>query len=70
MPYVAIQSGNYDGYRDPVSSLDAGVNYFINGHNAKVTLEYHQIKGDVREAAIATQQDAMSQIRLQLHVFL
>lgn len=70
MPYIALQSGNYDGFEDPVSALDLGVNYFVNGHNAKLTLEYHRIKGDVREGAIATQDDALSQLRLQLHVFL
>lgn len=70
MPYVAYNMGNYDGFDDPVTALDIGLNYFINGHNAKLTLEYHQISGDIREGAIATQADALSQMRLQLHVFL
>lgn len=70
MPYVAVNSGNYDGFDEPVNALDIGANYFINGHNAKLTLEYHRISGDIREGAIATQADALSQIRLQLHLFL
>ncbi|MEM1328361.1 MAG: porin [Bacteroidota bacterium] len=70
MPYVAFNNGNYEGFDDPVNALDIGLNYFINGHNAKLTLEYHRIMGDVREAAIATQADALSQLRLQMHVFL
>ena len=70
MPYVAVQSGNYDGMPDPVTAVDAGVNYLLNGHNCKITLEYHRIQGDVREAAIAAQEDALSQLRLQLHIFL
>ena len=70
MPYIAFQSSNYDGFEEPISALDIGVNYFVNGHNAKITLEYHRIKGDVREAAISTQDDALSQLRLQMHVFL
>ncbi|MEM0993758.1 MAG: porin [Bacteroidota bacterium] len=70
MPYAAFQSGNYEGLDAPITALDVGLNYFINGHNAKVTLEYHRIKGDIREAAIASSEDALSQIRLQLHVFL
>jgi len=61
MPYIAYQNGNYDGYIDPLTSLDLGVNYYINGHNCKVTLEYHKNTGAV---------DATSQLRLQLHVFL
>ena len=70
MPYIAFQSGNYDGFEEPVRAMDIGLNYFINGHNAKLTLEYHRIKGDIREAAITAQDDALSQIRLQMHIFL
>lgn len=71
MPYVGVNSGNYEGFDDPVMALNAGVNYFINGHNAKLTLEYHSITGDVREVPGVPQADALkSQIRLQLHVFL
>jgi len=70
MPYVGYNLGSYQGYDDPLSSLNVGVNYFINGHHAKLTLEYHRISGDVREGAIPTQDDALSQIRLQMHIFL
>ena len=70
MPYVALQNGSYDGFDDPISSLDIGLNYHLNGHNCKITLEYHMISADVREAAIATPADALSQLRMQLHVFL
>ncbi len=70
MPYVAFNNGSYQGYEKPVTALDVGVNYYINGHHAKVTLEYHRIAGDIREGAIPTQDDALSQIRLQMHIFL
>lgn len=65
MPYVAFQQGNYEGYPDPLQSLDVGVNYFVNGHNAKLTLEYHSITNDLNNGI-----DDISQIRLQMHVFL
>lgn len=70
MPYIAIQNGSYDGLTDNISATDIGMNYYVNGHNCKITLEYHKIKGDVREGAIATGGDALSQLRLQLHIFL
>jgi len=70
MPYVALNTGNYDGFYDPITTLDVGINYFVREHNAKLTLEYHRMKGDIREAAIETQNDALSQIRLQMHIFL
>lgn len=70
MPYVAIQSGNYHGHHDEagneanVSSINAGLNYYILGHNAKLTLEYHGINNDLNNGS------DISQIRLQAHVFL
>lgn len=70
MPYIAIQNGSYDGLADNISATDIGMNYYVNGHNCKITLEYHKIKGDVREGAIATGGDSLSQLRLQLHIFL
>ncbi|RME96205.1 MAG: porin [Bacteroidetes bacterium] len=72
MPYISVQSANYDAWEENVGALDIGLNYFLNGHNAKITLEYHQITNDIREGAI-TDFDAnntLSQIRLQTHIFL
>lgn len=70
MPYVAFQSASYDGLDDSITATNIGMNYFVNGHNCKITLEYHNISGDVREGAIATGDDSLSQLRLQLHIFL
>ncbi|MEM6398062.1 MAG: porin [Bacteroidota bacterium] len=65
MPYVAYQLGNYEGFDDNMNSLNAGVNYFINGHNAKLTLEYHSITRDLTFA-----RGDVRQIRMQAHIFL
>ncbi len=63
MPYVAFQSAQYEGFPDhSPSALDIGLNYFILGHNAKLTLEYHRIADDPREE--------IQQLRLQAHIFL
>ncbi len=72
MPYVALQSANYDGFEEPVTGLNVGVNYFISGHNAKLTLEYYQLTNDIREGAITDFNDnnTISQLRLQMHIFL
>jgi hypothetical protein len=73
MPYVAYSTANFDGAEDPISGLDIGVNYFINGHFAKVTAEYHMISKDYREGAISFDPngtDNLTQFRLQLHIFL
>jgi hypothetical protein len=72
MPYVAFQSGNYEGFSENISALDIGVNYFINGHHAKITLEYHNIFGDPREGGFDDEGNPgdVQQIRLQGHIFL
>ncbi len=63
MPYIAFQAANYEGLPDhKPSAFDVGLNYYILGHNAKLTLEYHKISDDPRETT--------SQIRLQAQVFL
>lgn len=68
MPYIAYQSGSYEALEDNVTSFDVGVNYYVNGHNAKITLEYHTIRGDYRDSP-GTDGD-VTQWRLQTHIFL
>lgn len=64
-PYVSYQMRNYKKYSEAGSSLDAGINYFINGHHAKLTLEYHQITNEPNSGT-----NDVSQIRFQAHIFL
>ncbi|WKK87468.2 porin [Marivirga arenosa] len=72
MPYVAFQSGNYQAYNDNLNAFDAGVNYFVNGHNAKITLEYHTISNNPLEGGLDADgnPNGVQQLRLQLHIFL
>jgi len=72
MPYVSMQNASYDGFDETVREINMGVNYYILGHHAKLTLEYHQITNDIREGAISdfTDNNTLSQIRLQAHIFL
>lgn len=45
-PYVAYSTANFEGIMDsngdgvPVNVFDGGVNFFLDGHNAKFTLNY------------------------------
>lgn len=68
MPYIAAQTSSFDAIADPVGSFDVGVNYYVDGHNAKITLEYHTQSNDYRDAP--SNQGDFSQIRLQTHIFL
>jgi len=72
MPYVAYQLGSYEGFADNVNALDIGVNYFVLGHHAKLTLEYHTITNDIRDGGLDANgniQD-IQQLRFQAHIFL
>lgn len=74
MPYVAFNNGNYDANdnldRKTTNALDIGMNYFINGHNAKLTFEYHSIRPADNKGGNGKYAGDVSQIRVQAHVFL
>ncbi|HQQ96280.1 MAG TPA: hypothetical protein PLX35_03410 [Cyclobacteriaceae bacterium] len=38
--YAAVQHANFDRLSDPMTLIDCGVNWLINGHNSKFTLNY------------------------------
>jgi hypothetical protein len=40
MPYLTLTNKNFDRLADPSTQYGLGLNYFVTGHNAKVTLEY------------------------------
>lgn len=40
MPYATFTYKNFDRIGKSSGQMDLGLNYFINGHNAKVTLQY------------------------------
>ncbi len=60
MPYVSYRMSNYDRLKDPVTIIDAGVNWLINKHNSKLSLNYQlrpvfvqQTNGDVIKSSNA-----------------
>ena len=71
MPYATAARADFEGANEPINSFDLGINYFIKGHHAKITAEYHRIENDYREQALSIHglQD-LSQIRLQLQVYI
>ena len=74
MPYLALSNGLYEGNAHldwpQTNSLNAGANYFINGHNAKLTLEYHRIRPASNKDAHEQHPSDIGQIRLQACIFL
>ncbi len=60
LPYVSYRMSNYDRLKDPVTIIDAGVNWLINKHNSKLSLNYQlrpvfvqQANGDVIKSSNA-----------------
>jgi hypothetical protein len=65
MPYVSYANGSPEAFDDNSSVFKLGLNYFMNGHNSKLTLEYTNAVTPV-ETGTATS-DILT---LQMHVFI
>lgn len=66
MPFLTVTLKNFEGLEDMTNQFDAGLNYLINGHNAKVTLQY-----SARPKIKSNKQDGyLSELILQTHIFL
>jgi hypothetical protein len=54
MPYASYRMASFDKLKDPVNVYDAGVNWLINKHQSKLSLNYQlrpvftkQTNGDI-----------------------
>ncbi|MFP4091082.1 MAG: hypothetical protein ACLFUB_00670 [Cyclobacteriaceae bacterium] len=65
MPYVTYANGNPEAFEDNTSIFKLGMNYFMNGHNSKMTLEYTNTITPVETGTVNS--DVLT---LQMHVFL
>ena len=65
-PYFAFATKNLDGLEDNPFDYKMGVNYFIDGHHAKVTLEYSN--APIFSAGV--EEDRFGTFRIQTHIFL
>ena len=64
MPYVTLSLQDLDATPDNSTEVAAGLNYFINGHFAKLTAEYSSGSTGANGA------DNTNIFRLQMHIFL
>lgn len=62
MPYISLQNRSYDAANSDGTTMNIGANYFVYGHNLKVTAEYHRIT--------VNEQTNQDQIRIQFHFFM
>ncbi len=65
MPYVSYANGNPEAFDDNSTITKVGLNYFMNSHHSKLTLEY---TGEQRPNATGTGSNNF--LTLQMHIFL
>ena len=66
MPYIAYSTRNFDAFENAGNTIQFGANWFLSGHNAKITVEYNSSLANYT----GTEPDRASRIILQTHIFL
>ena len=66
MPYIAYSSNDFEAYENPGNRFQLGANWFINGHNAKVSMEYSSTLTNWSGA----EPNRISGLVIQTHIFL
>ncbi|MBK8670353.1 MAG: porin [Saprospiraceae bacterium] len=70
MPYLTATYKNFKRLKDPSFQWGLGLNYFVTGHNAKITLEFATRPIYKVSGTDIVKDGYKSQITLQTHVFL
>lgn len=68
-PYVGIHYAKFDVLKDPVSTVDLGVNWLIDGHSSKMSLNYQNrpvFQTDVDGDNIITSRKSMVVLQYQI----
>ena len=72
MPYATVTHKKFDRLAEASTQMGLGLNWFITGHNAKITAEYATrpvYKANVSTGAIE-RNGSNSQFTMQMHIFL
>lgn len=70
MPYATVTYKNFERLADPSTQFGVGVNYFVGGHNAKITAEYQTRPIYKLENGSINNVGSKGQFILQTHIFL
>jgi hypothetical protein len=70
MPYVTVTHKDFERLADPSTQFGLGLNYFVTGHNAKITLEYQTRPVYKLEGTDVKLQEYRGELILQTHIFL
>ena len=66
MPYLAYSTRDYEAFENAGNTFQVGANAFLNGHNAKITIEYNSNLINYTGA----KPDRIDGLVLQTHIFL
>jgi hypothetical protein len=69
MPYASLMSASYDRLEDPMNVWDVGVNWFIKGHNSKITIDYQNRPAFINEGGDYIKDGTKGQVLLQYQIF-
>lgn len=72
MPYATFTYKNFERIGKASGQFDLGLNYFVNGHNAKVTLQYgsRPVYKTVTGSTTPARNGSKGEFILQTHIFL
>ena len=66
MPYIAYSTRDFEAFENAGNTFQFGANWFINGHHAKITLEY----ASTLVNHTGPEPDRVNRFTLQTHIFL
>lgn len=70
MPYMTVTHKNFDRLKDASTQFGLGLNYFVTGHNAKITLEYQTRPTYKLDGSDIVRTGYKGELILQTHIFL
>lgn len=66
MPYLAYSTRDFESFEEAGNTFQLGTNFFLNGHSAKITIEYSSTLSNYTGA----EPDRVNGLVLQTHIFL
>jgi hypothetical protein len=69
MPYLTVQSANYDRTDKQMNVFDVGMNWLIQGHNSKIVLDYQNRPGYEFSGNQLLQHNRRGQVVLMYQIF-
>ena len=70
MPYMTVTNKKFERLADPSTQMALGLNWFVNGHNAKITAEYATRPVYTAGTSGVVKTGNAAQFTIQSHIFL